>query len=82
MKTAISIPDETFRRVEARVAELRMNRSEFYVRAAERYLEELDRSSTTAQIDEVIKRLGQPDASEIAQFGLRRLGEFTSGDEW
>jgi predicted DNA-binding protein len=82
MKTAISIPDETFQRVEARVAELKMKRSEFYVRAAERYLEELDRASITAQIDEVLERLGQPDSAQVTQFGLRQLDEFTKDDEW
>jgi metal-responsive CopG/Arc/MetJ family transcriptional regulator len=82
MKTAISIPDDTFRRVEARVAALNMNRSEFYVKAAERYLDELDQASLTAQIDEAIERVGQPDSSEIANLGLLQLGEFTKDDEW
>ena len=82
MKTAISIPDETFRRVDAQAAELKMSRSEFFSRAAERYLEELDRASTTAQIDGAIERIGQPDSREIAQFGLSRLDELTKDDEW
>lgn len=38
MKTAITVPDETFRRVDERAAALGMSRSEFYSRAAEGYI--------------------------------------------
>ncbi|WP_205687340.1 ribbon-helix-helix protein, CopG family [Cellulomonas endophytica] len=36
MKVAISVPDGTFERVVRRAADLGMNRSEFFARAAER----------------------------------------------
>ena len=51
MKTAISVPDETFARVDRAAARLGVSRSEFYARAAERWLAELDAPSITAEID-------------------------------
>lgn len=79
MKTAISVPDETFRRVDARVAELGMSRSEFFSRAAERYLEELDGETLTAQINEAIAG----GADEPLPFDSRaRIAELTKDDEW
>ena len=80
MKTAISIPDETFRRSEERAAQLGMNRSEFFATAALRYLEQLDSESLTARLDEAIARSGQPTHSREA--GLARLAAITADDEW
>jgi metal-responsive CopG/Arc/MetJ family transcriptional regulator len=54
MKTAISIPDATFARVEASAARLGVSRSEFFARAAERWLADLDDAQTTAAIDAVL----------------------------
>ena len=54
MKTAISIPDVTFARVEASAARLGVSRSEFFARAAERWLADLDDAETTAAIDAVV----------------------------
>jgi metal-responsive CopG/Arc/MetJ family transcriptional regulator len=59
MKTAISLPDETFDRVERAARELGVSRSEFFVRAAERLLNTLDDETTTEAIDRVIA--GLPD---------------------
>lgn len=54
MKVAISLPDDTFARVESRVATLRMNRSQFYRLAAENYLEKLDAESITERLTRAI----------------------------
>jgi metal-responsive CopG/Arc/MetJ family transcriptional regulator len=51
VKTAISIPDETFARVEETAARLGVSRSEFFSRAAERWLDDLEGAETTAAID-------------------------------
>jgi predicted DNA-binding protein len=79
MKTAISVPDDTFARVENRVAQLGLSRSEFYATAAEKYLDELDASALTADIDRAIAR-GATDDRVVD--GLQRLAELTAGDEW
>ena len=54
VKTAISVPDATFSRVEETAARLGMSRSEFFARAAERWLAELDDAALTADIDRVL----------------------------
>lgn len=52
MKTAISIPDEVFRRVEAQAKRLKLSRSEFFTRAAERFLVALSDENVTRSYDE------------------------------
>ena len=59
MKTAISLPDQTFYRVERAARGLGVSRSEFFVRAAERWLNALEDGETTEAIDRVIA--GLPD---------------------
>jgi metal-responsive CopG/Arc/MetJ family transcriptional regulator len=54
VKTAISIPDATFARVEASAARLGVSRSEFFARAAERWIADLEDAQTTAAIDAVL----------------------------
>ncbi len=52
MKTAISLPDEVFRQVERKARQLGLSRSEFFARAAQRYLEALQDERITASYDE------------------------------
>ena len=54
MKTAISLPDDTFERVERAAKRLGVSRSEFFARAAERWLDDLDDEGTTDAINRVI----------------------------
>ena len=85
MKTAISVPDETFRRVEQRVAELGMSRSEFYATAAAHYLDELDGETLTRQIDEAIARGGQAlidETREFTEFSRANFARISEDDEW
>jgi predicted DNA-binding protein len=85
MKTAISVPDHTFRRVESRAAELKMNRSEFFSRAAERFLNELDEESLTVEINAAIKRgdeMVHKETAALAETGVALLDALTADDEW
>ena len=54
MKTAISLPDATYARVTQRAQDLGMSRSEFFARAAEHYLSELDDASLTDAINDAL----------------------------
>jgi predicted DNA-binding protein len=54
VKTAISIPDETFARAEEHAAALGMSRSEFFTRAVRRYVEHLEAQSLTGRINTAI----------------------------
>lgn len=81
VKTAISIPDETFDQAERRAASLGMSRSEFFTKAAQRYLAQLDEEALTAAIDASIDLVGADDSRAAAvSSGHRRLAE--TGDEW
>lgn len=82
MKTAISVPDHTFERVERWVQELGMSRSEFYSRAASRYLDELEAGSVTKRIDIALADLhGVVDESwtDAVEAGRHVIGD---DDQW
>lgn len=81
MKTAISLPDETFDRASRRAIDLGMSRSEFFARAADRYLDELDAVSVTKQIDEALAGIDKDESSVAAvEAGRRVLADGI--DEW
>lgn len=81
MKTAISVPDETFEQASTRASALGMSRSEFFTRAARRYLEHLDADSLTVQIDAAVSLLGDDGSGEAAvAAGRRRLAH--GDDAW
>ncbi|KQC35678.1 MULTISPECIES: ribbon-helix-helix domain-containing protein [Frankia] len=80
MKTAISIPDETFNEAERRAAALGVSRSEFFTTAARRYIEELDAQSLTERIDAALELAGPDDSFEAAaRAGRRALGD---SEDW
>ncbi len=82
MKTAISLPNETFERVSQRATQLGMSRSEFFTSAAQRYLDDLDRASTTRDIDAALATLTDgDDDSAIAAVAAGRL-VLDDGEEW
>src|SRR5580658_9106860 len=62
MKTAISVPDEIFEQAAGQAAELGISRSEFFARAARRYLDELAARSLTSQIDQALLAAGDDDS--------------------
>jgi metal-responsive CopG/Arc/MetJ family transcriptional regulator len=59
MKTAISLPDETFARVEEAAKRLGVSRSEFFARAAECWLDDLDGDQTTDAINRALVGVSQ-----------------------
>lgn len=77
MKTAISVPDETFEKASRRAHELGMSRSEFFSRAAARYLDQLDAESLTSQIDRAVAERAAEDGSALdaVQVGRRIVAE-------
>ena len=82
MKTAISLPNDTFERASRRAIDLGLSRSEFFARAANRYLEELDAASVTKQINAALKQIGGiDDSQEVAVESGRQL-LLDSSDEW
>lgn len=79
VKTAISVPDETFERAERVASQHGMNRSQFYAAAAEHYADELASQDLTAAIDKVVDAVAADDSSSFAvDAGRGVLG----ADEW
>jgi metal-responsive CopG/Arc/MetJ family transcriptional regulator len=79
MKTAISLPDETYEQATRKAAELGISRSEFFARAARRYLDDLaaeSAESLTQQINEALEVAGADDTADLAvAAGRRRLAD-------
>ncbi len=77
MKTAISVPDDTFSEVEQRARALGMSRSQFYTVAARHYLDALNGQAITDQINEALAAQAGADDSATAavRAGRRRLSE-------
>lgn len=82
MKTAISVPDETFDRVSQTASDLGMSRSEFFARAAQRYLDELDAQSLTSQINNAMAHLDGTDEAETAAVASGHRVLDAVDDEW
>ena len=82
MKTAISVPDETYERASRRASDLGMSRSELFARAARHYLDELDAQSLTGRIDDALERLGSPDQASVDAVAAGHRLLAVSDDEW
>jgi metal-responsive CopG/Arc/MetJ family transcriptional regulator len=66
MKTAISVPDDTYDQATALAKQHGMSRSEFFARAARKYAEELSGTALTDQIDEALAAAGSDDSTRAA----------------
>lgn len=80
MKTAISVPNDVFRRVEERAKALGLNRSEFYSRAAESYLEHLDREGLRERIDAALADSGDEAVRDQLDWAHRASAALATGD--
>ncbi|WP_019808796.1 hypothetical protein [Saccharomonospora halophila] len=78
METAISIPDTTFEKVEQRATALGVSRSEFYTRAAQRYLADLGTQDLSEEIDDVLARIqGEDSSTLVVRAGHRSIAELS-----
>lgn len=83
MKTAISVPDDIYEQASKQAAELGISRSEFFARAARRYLEELASQSLTEQINEALEAVDDDDSNAAAAAaGRSRLTGLAALDDW
>ncbi|MGL4178181.1 MAG: ribbon-helix-helix protein, CopG family [Dermatophilaceae bacterium] len=82
MKTAISVPDETFERASRRASDLGMSRSEFFARAARHYLDELDVQSLTGRIDAALEHAVLPEESSADAVAAGHHLLAATDDEW
>jgi hypothetical protein len=81
VKTAISVPDDTFERADRQAAALGVSRSELYTTAVQHYLDALEEASLTAGIDAAVDLVGLDESSEAAVSAGRRT--LSAGeDDW
>src|SRR5580704_13188756 len=74
MKTAISLPDDTYEQATRQAEILGISRSEFFARAARSYLDQLASRSLTQQIDEAL-RTADDDSNAAAACWARLPGQ-------
>jgi hypothetical protein len=79
VKTAISLPDDTYEQATRQAAELGISRSEFFARAARSYLDQLAAQSLTQQINEALQNAGDDSNAAAAAAGRRYLA---GQDDW
>jgi metal-responsive CopG/Arc/MetJ family transcriptional regulator len=79
VKIAISLPDDTFEQATRQAAELGISRSEFFARAARRYLDELASQSLTSQINEALQVSDDDSNAAAAAAGRSYLA---AQDDW
>ena len=80
MKTAISVPEDTFEQATRQAAKLGISRSEFFARAARLYLDELASHSLTQQVNDALQAAGTDDSTAVAVQAGRDL--LTAGEDW
>jgi metal-responsive CopG/Arc/MetJ family transcriptional regulator len=80
VKTAISLPDDTYEQATRQAAELGISRSEFFARAARNYLDQLAVQSLTRQINAAL--LGASDDSNAAASAAGRRYLAAQDDDW
>lgn len=79
MKTAISVPDHTFEAVEQAAARLGISRSQFFTRAAQRWIEELEDTDLTDRINASLSRVDQGEDLGFTRAAATRA---LKGDDW
>ena len=79
VKTAISLPDDTYEQATRQAAELGISRSEFFARAARSYLDQLAAHSLTVQINEALQKTEDDSNAAAAAAGRRYLA---GQDDW
>ncbi|GAA3738047.1 ribbon-helix-helix protein, CopG family [Leifsonia bigeumensis] len=82
MKTAISVPDELFARVDDAAARTGMSRSAFFSAAAERYLAALRDDDLTTRIDAAIATVGDPRDEAVIRHNNAWLAAETETEHW
>ena len=78
MKTAVSIPDDLFRRADALATRLGKSRSELYREALADYIERRDPQAVTAALNAVADELAEDRAGFVAEAARRTLAR----SEW
>ncbi len=82
MKTAISIPDDTFERATRRARELGLSRSELFARAVGSYLDTLDATSITHQINTALDEQPATTSDSSAEEAVAMGRNVLAASDW
>jgi len=82
MKTAISMPDSTFRQATEQAVKLGISRSEFFTVAVQRYLDQLAEASLSEEIDLALDQIGGADQSSMDAVAAGHAFLSGASDEW
>jgi predicted transcriptional regulator len=80
MKTAISIPDDEFKKADELAARLGMSRSELYRSALAEFVCKYSEEAVTERLNEVYEGKGEP--SSMSEILLRMQAESIPEEEW
>ena len=75
MKTAVSLPNDLFRRAEAAAKKLRISRSALYARAISDFLAHSDSESITERLNALYSQTPAQIDPDIVRAQIRRLKE-------
>jgi predicted transcriptional regulator len=75
MKTAVSVPDDLFAKVDRLAKRSQRSRSEVYSAALREYVARHAPDEVTVGLDAVLAELGQPDAGNFTNTAARRTLE-------
>jgi len=78
MKTAVSMPDDLFRRAEATARRLRVSRSQLYARAIEEFVNRQQGNAITERLNDVYSRIPAKVEPALERAQLKSLQE----DAW
>jgi Ribbon-helix-helix domain len=82
MKTAISIPDDLFRKAEKAAKRLGIPRSQLFAKALEDFLQVHDRATVTGRLNRVYLRPPDPVAPSSDRMSVELLRESLKYDTW
>lgn len=80
MKTAVSIPDVLFDKVERTAKKLGIPRSKLFAKALEEFISNHQKENITEKLDKVYSLL--TDDSKSTEIGLEALRKSTQDDTW
>lgn len=83
MKTAISLPEPLFSRINAYARKRRVPRSQVFVRAVEQFLREEESREITRRLNQVHGKgpLSREDKAFV-DWSMSRIAELTKDDKW
>lgn len=80
MKTAISIPDDEFKKADELAARLGMSRSELYRSALAEFMSKHSEEAVTERLNELYE--GKDEESSMSEILLRMQAESIAEEEW